>query len=67
MKLNFRKLLKPQFILEWRAVWKEHGFKTFVKQKGWKVVAIFFLFYLIRDSIIYLLLPYLAAKGLLGC
>jgi len=60
-------LLKPAFIQEWMAVWKEHGFREFIRQKGWKVVAAVILFYLIRDSILYLALPYFAARGLLGC
>lgn len=61
------KLLKPQFIQDWMSPWKEHGFKEFARQKGWKVVATVFLFYLVRDSILYILIPVLAARGLLGC
>jgi len=49
------------------ALWKARGFKEFVRQKGWKVVAAVFLFYLVRDSILYILIPVLAARGLLGC
>lgn len=40
--------------------WKE------VKQLGWKFIVAFILFYLIRDSILYILLPYLAYKGIIG-
>jgi len=40
--------------------WKE------VRALGWKAILAFVLFYLIRDSILYILLPYLAYKGLLG-
>ncbi len=57
----------PPFIREWLGILKKQGFMALLKQKGWKVVITFFLFYLIRDSLIYLILPYLAAKGLLGC
>ena len=60
------RLLKPKIIREWTALWKEVGFWGFVKRKGWKVVTAIFIFYLIRDSFLYLLLPYLAARGLLG-
>lgn len=65
--VNLKSILKPQFIQTWIADWKEHGFKQFVKQRGLKVVIVIFIFYLIRDSLLYLLLPYLAARGLLGC
>ncbi len=66
-KSFFQRVLKPKIIQEWGTVWREHGFKEFIKRKGWKVVAIVFVFYLIRDSFLYLFLPYLATRGLLGC
>jgi hypothetical protein len=37
--------------------WKE------VKQLGWKFILAFVLFYLIRDLILYVLIPYLVYKG----
>ncbi len=64
---GLRGVLKPQFMIDWVRELKEHGIKQFLRKKGWKVVVAFCLFYLIRDSFLYLLLPYLAAKGLLGC
>lgn len=35
-----------------------------VKAAGWKVVLGIFLYYLVRDSFLYILLPYLIAKGI---
>lgn len=37
-----------------------------VKSLGWKFVLAFILFYLIRDSILYILLPYLLFKGVIS-
>jgi hypothetical protein len=37
-----------------------------VKKLGWKFIVAFILFYLIRDGILYILLPYLAYKGIIG-
>ena len=37
-----------------------------VKRMGWKFILAFVLFYLIRDSILYLLIPYLIYKGVIG-
>lgn len=37
-----------------------------VKKMGWKFVLAFILFYLIRDSILYLLLPYLIINGIIS-
>ncbi len=47
-----------------RRVWKfPHNWKE-VRALGWKMILAFILFYLIRDSILYILLPYLAYKGI---
>jgi len=59
--------LKPKWIVEWTKMIKEDGIKSFIKQKGWKVVAAIFVFYLIRDSILYIIIPYFAITELGGC
>ena len=51
---------------DYREVFKEQGFKGLVKKYGWKLVLAVFMYYLIRDSILYILIPYLIAKGLFG-
>jgi hypothetical protein len=51
---------------EYREVFKEQGFKGLVKKYGRKLVLAVFMYYLIRDSILYILIPYLIAKGLFG-
>ncbi len=40
--------------------WKE------VRSLGWKFIAAFILFYLIRDLILYVLLPYLIYQGVIS-
>lgn len=61
------KIFKPQFIQDWTKTIKEEGFKSFVKQKGWKFVVVFILFYLIRDGILYIIIPYFALTELGAC
>ena len=63
---NFRKWLTPKWVNNWANIYREVGFKGLLKQKGWKVVLAFVLFYLIRDSILYLLIPYLIARGIIN-
>lgn len=58
---------KPRFVSEWRQVIKDGGFKGFIKKKGWKIVVIFFLFYLIRDTILFIIIPYLVYNNLIQC
>jgi hypothetical protein len=36
------------------------------KKKGWRWLVVIIAFYAVRDSIRYILLPYLAIKGLTG-
>ena len=47
--MSFR---RPRFIRAWLKLYREGGFTKLLKVKGWKIVLAFFLFYLIRDSII---------------
>lgn len=58
---------RPRFLQEWNAIRQEGGYKLLIRKKGWVVLLAFFMFYLIRDSILYLLIPYLAIKGIFTC
>ena len=58
---------RPNFINEWRDIRREGGYKLLMKKKGWQVVFAFFFFYLIRDSILYLIIPNFGYTSLKGC
>ena len=38
--------------------------KEYIKKNGFKAALLIFLFYLIRDVVLYILLPYLIYKGI---
>ena len=57
---------KPDFIKEWGDIRREGGYKLLIRKKGWIVVLAFFVFYLIRDSILYLIIPYLMVKNFIS-
>ena len=61
------KFVKPKFFREWNDIRKEGGLKLLLKQKGPIVLLVFFLYYLIRDSILYILIPVLIAKEIITC
>ena len=61
------KFVKPKFFREWNDIRKEGGLKLLLKQKGSLVLVVFFLYYLIRDSILYILIPVLIAKEIITC
>ena len=49
---------KKKGFLRFPKTWKE------VKKMGWKFILAFILFYLIRDTLLYIVIPYLIAKGI---
>lgn len=61
------KFLTPKFMRDWIADIRRDGFKQFFKTHGWKVIAAVVLFYLVRDTILYILIPYLIVKGAFSC
>ena len=61
------KFVKPKFFREWNDIRKEGGLKLLLKQKGPIILVVFFLYYLIRDSILYILIPVLIAKEIITC
>ncbi|MCB0282580.1 MAG: hypothetical protein H6627_14180 [Calditrichae bacterium] len=59
--------LTPKFMQEWISIIKKDGLKSFVKQKGWKIVALIFAYYLVRDTILYIIIPYLIINNIIEC
>lgn len=60
-------LYRPKFIDEWREIRAKGGYRLLMKEKGWKIFIVFVLFYLIRDSILYILIPYLGYTTVSSC
>jgi len=58
---------KPDFIQSWLELYRKGGFKHLLIKEGVKVLVLFTLFYLIRDSIIYIIIPYFAFDSFRGC
>ena len=55
---------RPTFIQEWNAIRQKGGYRLLIKKKGWAIILAFFIFYLIRDSLLYLVIPYFALTGI---
>ena len=60
-------LFKPQFMKPWIEAYKKGGVKELLTQKGWKVIVAFFLFYLVRDSLLYIIIPWIGFKHFSSC
>lgn len=64
--MKLRDLYTPLFIQEWVALIRTQGIKGFVREKGWKILLGIFMFYLIRDTILYIIIPVLIARGIIA-
>lgn len=53
------------YIIDSILITKREGFKSLIKKRGWKVFAVVIAYYTIRDTILYILIPFLIAKGIL--
>ena len=63
--MSIRNLFKSKFLSKYTKIYKQDGFKGVLKVGGWRVISYFFLFYLIRDTILYIIIPYLIVKGII--
>lgn len=66
MKSRFKAFLVPEKVLAWKKQLREKGFRVFVRDMGWKVIVAFILFYFVRDVLLYIIIPYLIARGVLS-
>ncbi|WII71175.1 hypothetical protein QJS83_11960 [Bdellovibrio sp. 22V] len=55
----------PKVVREAKQVFKESGIKGVVRRYGWKIFAVFFVYYLVRDVTLYIILPWYIANKLL--
>jgi hypothetical protein len=60
--MSVKGLFKIRFINHYASIFKKDGFKGVLKEGGWKVLFYFFMFYLIRDTILYIIIQYLILK-----
>jgi hypothetical protein len=54
------------YIIDSIIIVKDHGLKELFKRRGWKFLLIIISYYAVRDSVIYIIIPYLIAKGIIG-
>ena len=57
--------LYKYYIIDSIVLVKREGFKALLRERGWKVFAFIIGYYLVRDTIIYVLIPLLVANGLI--
>ena len=60
-------IFNPKWFVDLKKIYVSDGIKGLIKKGGKKFFLAFFLFYLIRDTIIYIIPFYLASKGFISC
>ena len=63
--MPFKNPFKSKVLSKYVKIFKKDGFKGILKEGGWKILIYFFLYYLIRDTILYIIIPYLIVKGII--
>mgnify|MGYP000139614871 FL=1 len=63
--MRFKNPVKIKSLEKYIAIFKEDGFKGLIKEGGWRLLFFFFMYYLIRDTILYIIIPYLIVKGII--
>jgi hypothetical protein len=63
MKTLKNKLI-PNFLKKYIIYYNDHGFKLTIKKFGLKLILGIVVFYFIRDSILYIIIPYFVLKGI---
>ena len=62
--MSFINKLIPKFLRESINYFRKNGFKKTLKKLGWKMILLIVIYYLIRDSILYIIIPYFVGKEL---
>lgn len=52
------------YIIDSILIVKREGFKALLKKRGWKVFAMVIGYYTVRDTMVYIIIPLLIAKGI---
>ncbi len=53
------------YIIDSIIIVRKEGFKSLLKKRGWKIFAAVIGYYVVRDTILYILIPYLAARSII--
>jgi len=52
------------YIIDSILIVKREGFKALLKKRGWKVFAFVIGYYTVRDTLLYIVIPFVVAQGI---
>ena len=56
--------LYKYYIIDSIILVKREGFKSLLQKRGWKIFAIVIGYYTVRDTLFYIVIPFLFAQGI---
>lgn len=65
IRQNFLFRLYKYYVFDSVIIIKQHGFRELIRRRGKKFLLIIVGYYLVRDSLLYVVIPFLVARGLL--
>ena len=63
--MSLGNISNSNFLSKYKKIYHKGGVRAVLHEGGWKVFTIFFMFFLIK-GLLWLLIPYLIAKGFLS-
>lgn len=64
IRQNFLFRFYKHYIIDSIFIVKQFGFKELLRRRGWKFFLVIVGYYLIRDTLVYIIIPFCIAKGL---
>ena len=62
--LSFPFRLYRSVVIDSVLIVKRHGLRGLLRQRGWKFLAAVIAYYLVRDTVLYVIVPLCIARGL---
>ena len=57
--------LYKYYVIDSIIIVKNSGLKELIKQRGWKFLLVIISYYAVRDTLVYIVIPYFLAKGII--
>jgi hypothetical protein len=54
-----------KYVIDSVVIVRNSGFKELIRKRGWKFLAVIVSYYVVRDSVLYIVIPYCVALGIL--
>ena len=64
VRQNWLFRLYKHYVFDSAVIVRRHGFRELVRRRGWRFILLIAGYYLVRDTILYVAIPFCMASGL---